>query len=129
MLLTVFLAKVIGVYLLVGGAAVLADRRRIMLAIVALSKERFAQLIAGVLALITGLALVNLHNVWTTLPAALVSLVGWLALLKGVVYLLLPEASMEKLMKAFMDRTWYLLDGVLVLIVGAYLTGFGFGLW
>lgn len=129
MLLTLFLARVIGVYMIIGGAAVLADRRRIMAAIVALTHERFAQLMAGVFAVFFGLIVVNLHNVWTTLPASLVSLTGWLALLKGILYLVLPEAQMEKMMKMFMDRKWYLIDGILVLLIGAYLAGYGYALW
>ena len=84
---------------------------------------------AGVFAIFFGLIVVNLHNVWTTLPASLVSLTGWLALLKGILYLVLPEAQMEKMMKMFMDRKWYLIDGILVLLVGAYLAGYGYALW
>ncbi len=124
-----FLARVIGVYLVIGGAAVLADRRRLMAAVVALTHERFAQLMAGVFAVFTGLVVVNLHTVWTTLPATLVSLVGWLALIKGILYLVLPERQMEKLMKLFMDRNWYFADGIVVIVLGAYLAGYGYGLW
>lgn len=129
MLITLFLARVIGVYLIIGGLAVLMDRSRLMLAVVALTKERFAQLIAGVLALITGLVLVNLVNDWSSLPALIVSLTGWVAILKGALYLLMPEKELSKMMQMFMDRKWYVLDGALVLLAGIYVAGFGYGLW
>lgn len=129
MLLTLLFARILGVYMILGGIAVLVDRRRLMLAIVALTKERFAQLMAGIFALFVGLIIVNLHNVWSTLPAAIVSLIGWLALVKGILYLVLPEKRMEKMMTMFMDRKWYALDGGLVLLLGLYLAGYGYGLW
>jgi hypothetical protein len=129
MLTTLLLARIIGVYMVIGGAAVLADRRRIMLAVVALTKERFAQLMAGVFALFVGLIIINIHTDWSSLPAAVISLMGWLALLKGIAYLLLPASTMEKMMQSFMDRKWFMIDGLLVIVIGAYLAGFGYGLW
>lgn len=124
--LTVFLSKVFGLYMLLAGIAVMFNRRHIMAGVVALAKERFAQLIAGTIALFMGLILVNLHNDWSTLPASLVSLIGWLAVLKGLVYLFLPEAKITKLMHALTERSWYTVDGVVAIVVGLYLAGFGF---
>lgn len=129
MLLTLFFAKVIGVYMVVGGLAVLMNPKRLMLAIVALTEERFASMIGGVVALVIGLTIVNLHNYWDTLPAAIVSLLGWLGIVKGLFYMLAPESSHQKIMKVFMNRKWYAIDGALVILVGAYLAGYGFGLW
>jgi len=125
--LTIFLSKVFGLYMLIAGIAVLFNRRHIMAGVIAIAKERFAQLVAGTIALFMGLLIVNLHNEWSTLPASLVSLVGWLGVLKGAIYLFLPEAKLTKLMHALTERSWYTIDGVIAIVVGLYLAGFGYG--
>lgn len=127
--LTLFLSKVIGVYLLVMGIAVLVNRRHIMLAVVSLAKERVAQLIAGVVALLFGLILVNVHNDWSTLPASIISFVGWAGVVKGALYLLLPEAKLAKIVQMFSDRSWYMADGIIAILVGLYLANYGYGLF
>ncbi len=127
MILTILLAKIFGLYMLAIGVSILMNRRQMMLAVVALMKDRAVQLMGGVIALLLGLFLVNIHNDWSTLPAVLVSLVGWAALVKGLVYLFLPEAKLAKLVHALTERSWYMIDGVLAVIIGLYLAGFGFG--
>lgn len=127
MTLTILLAQVFGIYAIITGLAVLANRRHIMLGVAALVEERFAQLVAGMLTLLLGAFLVNIHNDWSTLPAAFVSFFGWAALVKGILYLLLPEASLNKLIKKVNQRRWYMIDGIIVLLYGVYLAGFGYG--
>lgn len=123
---TIFLAKVFGLYMTIMGVAILFRRKHVMLAIFALAKDRFAQLIAGTVALLVGLFLVNLHNAWYSYPAAIVSLIGWASVLKGVFYLFLPEAHLSKVLHVLSERSWYLIDGILVLLVGLYLANYGF---
>lgn len=126
--LTFLLARVLGPYILLAGIAVFINRRHIMLGVVALAHEKGAQLTAGLLALFVGLFLVNVHNIWYSLPVGLVSAVGWGAVIKGLVYLFLPEAQLSKIMKALSDRNWYMIDGIVAVVIGLYLTAFGFGL-
>jgi hypothetical protein len=127
MLLTILLAKVFGLYMLIAGLAMLTNRSHMMLAIVALAKDRGSQLVAGTVALFFGLLIVNIHNVWGPLPASLVSLIGWLGVLKGIAYLALPEAKLTKLMHMVSERKWYMVDVAIAVVIGLYLTGFGFG--
>lgn len=127
MTLTILLAQVFGLYAIITGIAVLANRRHIMLGVAALVEERFAQLVAGLFALLVGSFLVNIHNDWSTLPAGLVSFFGWAALVKGILYLLLPEASLNKVIRKLNQRRWYVVDGIIVALYGLYLAGFGYG--
>lgn len=127
MILTILLAKIFGLYMLAIGVSILMNRRQMMLAIVALMKDRAVQLMGGVMALLLGLFLVNIHNDWSTLPSVLVSLIGWAIFFKGLAYLFLPEPKLAKLVHALTERSWYMIDGVLAVIIGLYLAGFGFG--
>lgn len=125
--LTILLAKVFGLYLIVAGVEVFLNRKHLMLGVVAMFKERFAQLLAGMMALLGGLLLVNIHTDWSTLPAGVVSAIGWLILVKGLLYLFVPEVHLAKFVKNFSERSWYTIDGTFALVIGLYLVNFGFG--
>lgn len=125
--LTVFLAKVVGPFLVIGGLAVFTNREQVMFAALAIVKERFAQLFAGLCSLLIALLLINSHNDWSSIPAALISVIGWLILAKGLLYLFLPQAKLTKLVNGLTERSWYLIDGTLAILVGLYLTAYGFG--
>lgn len=127
MLLTTLLAKIFGLYMLIAGLAILMNRKHMVLAVIAIAKERSSQLIGGLVALLLGLFIVNIHNDWSVLPASLVSLVGWASVIKGLAYLFLPEATLTKYMHLLAERKWYLIDGLAAVLIGLYLAGFGFG--
>ena len=126
-MLTILLAKIFGLYMLIAGLAIISNRKHMVLAIIAIAKERSSQLIGGLVALLLGLFIVNIHNDWSMLPASLVSPIGWASVVKGLTYLFLPEAKLTKLMHVLAERKWYMIDGIIAVILGLYLTGFGFG--
>lgn len=125
--LTLFLSKVFGLYMLIAGIAILLRRRHLMLAIAALVEDRYAQVLTGVISLLFGLLLVNVHNDWSTLPAGIISFLGWAGIVKGGVYLFLPEVKLQKLVRTLTNRTWYMVDGLIAVVAGLYLAGIGFG--
>jgi len=127
MLLTILLAKVLGLYMLIAGVAVLLRKREFLMAIGAFIEDKSTRLVTALFTLLVGLFLVNLHNDWSTLPASLITLFGWIAIVKGGAYLLLKESTLEKLVKYFYNRKWFVVDGVLAVLLGLYLAGFGFG--
>lgn len=63
-------------------------------------ENRAFSLSYGLLSLILGLASVVLYNRWPPSWRALVSLFGWLALLKGVLVLAWPEISKKPTLEA-----------------------------
>ncbi len=127
--LTILLSKIFGLYMLIAGIAIFMNRKHVMLAVVAIFKERFAQLLAGILSLLLGLLLINIHNDWSTAPAILISLLGWMVVVKGLVYLFMPESKLTKLMHFLSEREWYTVDAILAVVLGAYLAGYGYGLF
>lgn len=128
-ILTLFLARVFGIYLLIAAVMVFANRTALMVGVEAMFKERFAQLLAGMLSLLGGLILINLHQDYSTLAAGIISAFGWLIFAKGLMYAFVPEARLAKLTKLMTERLWYTMDGILALALGLYLTGYSFGLW
>ncbi len=123
---TVFLARLFGLYCLVMGAALLMQRDAYPATVTAMMADAPLVLTLGVFALFAGLALVLLHNIWSggALPI-IITLLGWLTLIKGAMLLLLPPARLSALYAA-VSADAFLISGVLTFLLGVYLTAAGF---
>ena len=125
--LTVFLAKLIGIYCVVIAAAMLLRRRETIRTINAMVDDPGMIMIAGVIALMGGIAMVLGHNVWTggVLPIA-VTVGGWVIAAKGAMLLLMPSSMLRRFFEALRyDRFFILYMGV-TLLLGICLAGAGF---
>lgn len=123
---TVFLARLFGLYLLVMGAAMLLQRDAFLATVKAVTSDAPLVLTVAVFTLFAGLAMVLLHNIWSggVLPA-IITLLGWLTLIKSVVLLFLPLARLPSPYAA-VSPNYFLISGVLTLLLGVYLTAAGF---
>lgn len=127
MALTIFLAKVLGVYLLVAGAALLVRRGYFVPVLGAFVEERPLRMIVGFIELLAGLFLVMAHTIWTPFPAAIISVIGILTALEGLMYLILPDEVIEEWITKLNVPAWYIGGGFIAILLGIYLAGFGFG--
>ncbi|TLG79254.1 hypothetical protein [Methylocystis sp. B8] len=93
--LTLFLAKLIGAYALIMSAWMLVRRDVALQMIESISREPVAIAFIGMIRLAIGLAIVIGHDIWSDAAAALVSLVGWLTLISGVLTLFLPPQTVR----------------------------------
>ena len=83
--------------------------------------------IAGAMALAAGLAIVLGHNVWSGgVRPVMVTLIGWLALIKGLIFLFLSPGAAESLIVGIHYGQLFYLYAAISLILGAYLTYGGF---
>jgi hypothetical protein len=123
---TVFLARLFGLYCLIMAAAMLLQAEAFVTVVHAFIADAPLVLIASVFTLFGGLALVLLHNTWSggALPIIL-TLIGWLTLIKAVVLLVLPSAKLATLYGG-VSQTHILISGSLTLLLGIYLTVAGF---
>ncbi|MHC5114838.1 MAG: hypothetical protein ACYTGP_10475 [Planctomycetota bacterium] len=75
----------------------------------------------AMLALMPGAIVVGFHNVWRGIPVVL-TVIGWLYVLKATVYLLAPAVGAKTLARVSPDRTLgFRVAGVLMIAVGALL--------
>jgi len=125
--LTILLAKVIGLYLIIGGASIMLRERHFIPVVGAFVEERLTRLIVGMLELIAGLFLVVAHTNWSSLPAGILTVFGWALVIEGTLYLILPDESIEKMIKRMNVTGWYIAGGIFAIALGTYLAGFGFG--
>ncbi len=124
----VFFAQLFGIYFIVVGFVVLLRRKSIMPTMRELIANRPLLLTIALLELAAGLALVLTHSAIEVSWTGLISLIGWMMVVEGVLYLTLPSAAVQKFTKMFNRPHWYTLGGLLSILMGGYLAFVGFGL-
>lgn len=77
----------------------------------------------GVASLTVGVLLVEFHNVWVQDWPVLITIIGWIALVKGVLLLLKPDV-VKGLAQFWMNRLHIV--GVAALVLGLILGYYGF---
>ncbi|HWE46714.1 MAG TPA: hypothetical protein VG407_11875 [Caulobacteraceae bacterium] len=93
---TIYLARLIGLALLITAVAMLANRADAVSAVANLTSDPSFLFTYGLLSLVIGLAMVLAHNVWRggVLPVA-VTVIGWLLTLRGALLLTVPAATVS----------------------------------
>ena len=108
--LTVYLGRLLGLFTLITSFWLLTERQNTLSTIPALLGDRPAMVIFAIIALAGGLAIVLAHNIWSggVLPI-LVTLIGWVMLIRGVLFLFLPpEATLRILAAMQFERFFYI---------------------
>ena len=125
---TIFLSRLIGLYCILVIPSMVLQRQATVDWMTALFRDPSLMWVLSVITLTIGLAMVLAHNVWSggTL-AAVVTLVGWAALIKGLLFLFLPSGVESALILSVLRNP--LLFYVWMtpsLLIGIYLTYGGF---
>lgn len=79
----------------------------------------------GIISLVIGLAMILAYNVWTNDWRVVVTIIGWLALLKGIMHLFFPEQA-KKCIKKVEKASFLPYALIVAVLVGLVLTYFGF---
>lgn len=121
--LTVYLGRLLGLFTLVTSFWLLIERQTTLSTIPALLGDRPAMVIFAVIALAGGLAIVLAHNVWSggVLPI-LVTLIGWVMLIRGVLFLFLPPEATLGILEAMQFGRFFYLYLAIPFVLGIYLT-------
>jgi hypothetical protein len=120
---TRFLSRLLGLYCLLIGLAMLAQRQATLVTIAALLHDRPLLYVLAVWCVFAGLAMILVHNVWSGGAAPIiVTLIGWLTLLKGVAFIgLEPLRVADLYLEELRYRELYPLYLLGTLTLGAYL--------
>jgi len=125
--LTIFLAKLLGLYCIILALAMMTRRQSAVAAVKALIGNPPLLLLIEVLGLAGGLVMVIGHNIWSggALPIV-VTLAGWLMAIRGAGLLALsPDITIKVFNALHYEDLFYLYMGV-TLVLGLYLTYAGF---
>ncbi len=126
MALSLVLAKVFGLLYLVVGLGMLINRAYYRKVMTDFTTNYSLAFYGGAVALVAGLFMVLFHNLWVGGWEVLITILAWIALVKGVLLLLAPKAMMGLAQMFTKNDNLFVLWGVLVVILGLVLGYFGF---
>lgn len=127
MSMSIFLAKLFGLYFIIAGLMALIRYKTLRQVLDGFVENRALMFITSILTTIMGLLLVLNHNLWQSDWRVVITVISWLALIKGLVGVFIPETFI-KLVKSFSSKSCYVVWAVIVIIIGLYLAAKGFAI-
>ena len=123
---TILIARLVGPLIAVVGLTTLINPKVLDQVGREFLASRALIFIGGVLALVAGLAIVNTHNVWTAGWPVIITVVGWLAVVGGVIRMAFPTLT-RTLGEALLGKPATLrVIGAIQAALGLYLMAVGY---
>lgn len=120
-----FIASLIGPVLLALSLSLLLNRQMFLTMIEHINDHMFVIVLAGIALLVSGIAIVRVHDVWDGWPVV-VTLFGWLAILGGLVRILFGP-RIQGFAERFANNVVALNIAIAISLgLGLFLTGKGF---
>lgn len=91
MALSILIAKIISLAYLSVGFSVLSGRMDLNQLINEFEKSPALTYLSGIMALILGMLIIEHHNFWVADWYVLITIIGWMALIKGVLLIAYPK--------------------------------------
>ncbi len=124
---SIFLARLLGIYLVIIALALFARKEQMRASIADFAKSLGLEVFAGAITLFLGIILVLAHNVWQLDWRVLITLLAWLTVLKGMCRLFFP-AHLGRCAERLLNPTVYYSVAALLLLAGLFLTLVGFSI-
>jgi len=125
---TVFLSKLFGSYYIFAALSMVLHKQSFVETVTAVLHNSLVMFIVSIITLLGGLALVLAHNFWSSgALAVVVTLVGWITLVKGLLFLFLtPEMEAELFLTNLHYAQLFYLYTAISFVLGVYLAYGGF---
>ena len=126
MLTSIFIAKLMGPILFVVAISILINEKNTR----AMAKEVFGShaliYVFGIFDLLIGLVLVAVHNVWVMDWRVIITVIGWLSIVRGLVRILFAPYLMKNGPKLLKKQGLLMGIAIVMLILGAVLSYYGY---
>jgi len=122
---SIFLAKVIGLFGAISTLAIMLRYKKHLEMEEHAAKSPTTIYLSGFFFLMLGILLTVSHQVWTMDWRVVITILGWLILVKGIVRILIPNFVRNLLKKKKSDNRFFLAE-VIVFIISIYLIYQGF---
>lgn len=124
---TLFLAKLIGPTALLVGLSMLMKKAAMIDTVTAFMNDGPLLFATSVISIAAGLAIVLNHNIWSRgALATVVTLVGWLILIKGALILFLSPEQSASVVTMVHYQDWFYVYSAFPTLLGLYLTLAGY---
>lgn len=123
--LSVFVAQTAAVIYLSVGVGMLVNKKYYIKIFDHVLKDMTAMYLGGFVALIVGFTLITFHNDWVKSWEVIVTILGWLALIKGIMILAFP-VTFQNLVKTWIRTKKMNVYAFVVIFFGLVFGYFGF---
>ncbi|MEA1929874.1 MAG: DUF308 domain-containing protein [Patescibacteria group bacterium] len=118
---SIYLAEVFGWYLIIIGVIFIWKQKELKPTMHEIAGNRSLIFVVSILELLAGLFLVLKHNIWTSDYRIVITIIGWLALIEGAIYLIMSPKDTANWIKGFNKPSWYVGGGIVAIVIGIYL--------
>jgi hypothetical protein len=126
MVAPIFIARLMGPTLVVIGAGVLLNEQNYSAMITEGTHSAALMYLGGLLSLLPGLAILNVHRRWTADWRSLITGLGWLMAIGGVIRIVLPQLTATLATTLYATSTGITIFAAVVLLLGGYLSFEGY---
>lgn len=122
--LSLALARILGWYMVLFAVATFVYKQRYIAIFNDFLTKPALGLVATIIPLVLGLIMVNIHNIWTSDWRVLITIMAWITLLKGVMWLFVPS-HMEKVTANMATEKSIVIASIVSLLLGLFLLSKG----
>jgi uncharacterized membrane protein len=123
---SIFIAQLLGPAYMVVGLALLSRPQAFRVILREFIGSHVPVYLAGFIGLLTGLALVLVHNVWALDWRLIITLLAWVVLIRALVTIFWPEQIVSLGSKILENKRVFAVAGTANLIIGLVLCYFGY---
>lgn len=124
--LSLFLAKSLGLYFLIVSLSLFINKDRFSAIIAGIVDNAALRLLMGIMTLIVGILLVVSHNVWEANWIGLITLIGWITFIKGILNVAFPRCTECMAQCVSRSRFTLYVSALIYLAFGLILCCYGF---
>ncbi len=123
--ISLFLSKALGLYFVIISVGMLINAYTLKPILGEMLQSPGLMFVTGVMAMIVGVLIVISHNVWTLDWRVIITLIGWVSLIKGTIRVVIPQYV------DVIDKNWMLSNAsyyatfVLTFLLGVFLCYLG----
>ncbi len=118
-------ARVLGPYLVIVTVTAVARASRMRTLLTEFDANSLWPWVTGAFVLLSGMIVVALHQYWRGAPAIIVSVLGWLTVLKGFFLMAFPRSYLSFGSTVVDTVAWWRAGLIVMALVGLYLTFIG----
>ncbi len=123
--ISIFLAQAFGIYFLVISLPFLFNYKNLRPVVNGLVENQSVLMLGSLIALILGIVLILVHNVWVLDWRILITLVAWIIFIKGVVHFYFPAVG-QIIIRVFQSKNSYMITGCITFLLGLFFLYHGF---
>lgn len=123
---SIFLAKIIGLNFLIFGITLIINKTTFQSLLEDFIDHPALILFGGFINLVLGSMIVVSHNIWVADWRIIITIIGWLLFIRGIVWLTIPNAMVRWVRKMAENLTPFYIASLVSIIIGIVLCYYGF---